>query len=76
LHSLGIVHRDLKLDNILLTGTGNSRDIKIADFGLSALVRIGELGYDPYESTKRKGYKALSDMWGTKVSSKDIMCVI
>ena len=66
LHSLGIIHRDLKLDNILLTGSGSNRDIKIADFGLSALVRIGELGYDPYESVKRKGYRALSDMWGTK----------
>ena len=66
MHSLGIIHRDLKLDNILLTGTGACRDIKIADFGLSALVRIGEQGYDPSDSCKRKGYKALSDMWGTK----------
>ena len=40
--------------------------MKIADFGLSALVRIGEDGYDVEESSKRKKYKGLTEMWGTK----------
>lgn len=66
LHASGVVHRDLKVDNILTSGSGTSVDIKIADFGLSALVRIGEDGYDLNESSKRKHYKALTEMWGTK----------
>jgi len=66
LHSLGVVHRDLKLDNILLKGSGDNVEVKIADFGLSALVRLGEGGYDANESSKRKKFKGLTEMWGTK----------
>ena len=66
LHSLGVVHRDLKLDNILLKGSGDNVEVKIADFGLSALVRLGESGYDANESSKRKKYRGLTEMWGTK----------
>lgn len=65
LHGCGVVHRDLKLDNILLSDSIGG-EIKVADFGLSALVRLGEKGYDPEESNKRKQYRSLSDMWGTR----------
>lgn len=92
LHSLGIVHRDLKVENILLQGVGTQSEIKIADFGLSAFVGVGEVrtcmlacslllnqlfssvfvlmrhqvGYDAEEGIKRKKYRQLTDMWGTK----------
>lgn len=39
-HDLGVIHRDLKSDNIMLTMQGGRRDfVKILDFGLAALTR-------------------------------------
>ena len=35
IHSMGVLHRDIKLDNILLDGHGV---IKIGDFGVSRMV--------------------------------------
>jgi serine/threonine protein kinase len=37
-HKLGIVHGDLKLENVLLRDSG---DVALADFGLSAVARTG-----------------------------------
>ena len=67
LHSRGVVHRDLKIDNILLTGDRESGNgiIKVTDFGLSVLVKLGKNGYDADDSGKRKGYTSLTQMWGT-----------
>ena len=49
-------------------GVGSLIEVKIADFGLSALVRIGEDGYDVEESSKRKKYKGLTEVTITSIS--------
>ena len=45
-----------------LQGNGAAADLKLADFGLSALVRLDEDGYDVGESSKRKNYRGLKDV--------------
>lgn len=65
LHQAGVVHRDLKLDNILVKGDHEYGEVKIADFGLSALVQLNEKGYDRSLSSKRKSFTGLQEMWGT-----------
>lgn len=67
MHSLGIIHRDLKLDNILMHDVGEGQmEVKIADFGLSCILPLGEDGYDANHSVKRKKFDKCDDMWGTR----------
>jgi len=42
MHSRGLMHRDLKLENLILKDTENDYDIKLADFGLASVVNQGE----------------------------------
>lgn len=42
-HDKGIVHRDLKPENLLLATKGDDENVKIADFGLSAVDNGGHL---------------------------------
>lgn len=40
-HNQHICHRDMKLDNVLLSRPGCLKEIKLADFGLSDFYRPG-----------------------------------
>ena len=74
MHSKGVLHRDIKLDNILLTSEG---DVKICDFGVSKLVQnknhtqteqCGTPAYIAPEVFRGKGYKGFqSDIWSAGV---------
>ena len=41
IHKQGILHRDFKLDNILLSS--NLKNIKICDFGVSKFIKKGQI---------------------------------
>ncbi|KAA0151681.1 hypothetical protein FNF29_04367 [Cafeteria roenbergensis] len=70
LHSLGVVYRDLKPENVLLDAHGN---VKITDFGLSkagvtgsaagATSFCGTPEYLPPEVVKRLEYGTAADWW-------------
>jgi len=72
-HSKNILHRDIKLDNILLNADGM---VKICDFGVSKVVRKGERmveqcgtpAYIAPEILRDKGYEGFAvDIWSAGV---------
>lgn len=74
IHSKAVLHRDIKLDNILLTSQGT---VKICDFGVSKLIekpqdrmfeQCGTPAYIAPEVFENKGYFGYqSDVWSTGV---------
>eukprot|EP00162_Nutomonas_longa_P009392 comp19219_c0_seq4/m.35948 comp19219_c0_seq4/g.35948 ORF comp19219_c0_seq4/g.35948 comp19219_c0_seq4/m.35948 type:complete len:197 (-) comp19219_c0_seq4:197-787(-) len=48
LHARNIIHRDLKPENILLISSGSATDIKLCDFGHSALGADDKAGFGTY----------------------------
>jgi serine/threonine protein kinase len=53
-HELGIVYRDLKPANIMITKSGHQRNAVLLDFGISALVE--EARYEGYKELTANGH--------------------
>jgi serine/threonine protein kinase len=75
IHATGVLHRDLKPDNILVL---NENEIRLADFGLALLPGdeldleelqngVGSLAYLPPEMLEGKGYDTRSDLYSLGV---------
>lgn len=76
LHELGIVHRDVKLNNILVMQCTGREDIRLIDFGLAKVmsakrvrdrVKVGTYTHMAPEVLKGI-YSAKCDVWGAGVS--------
>lgn len=81
MHSRGIIHGDLKLENILIT-TGNQ--IKIIDFGLSSVYSLGKnvkrkgnnvctIQYRPFDIVNNR-YSSGVDIWSLGVIFSILEC--
>lgn len=71
LHSLGIVHRDIKPDNLLINYTKGNYIIKLIDFGLGKIISknecttepFGSLAYSAPEIVEEIKYTYSPDIW-------------
>jgi len=82
MHERVIVHRDLKPENILCVHKGSIKTIKIADFGISKMVKgneamitqVGTLSYTAPEVLEGKRYDYRVDYWSIGVIMFILLC--
>ena len=74
IHSKGIIHRDLKLENFLFSSVHSDSKLKLIDFGLSKHFKIGEVQREavgtPYTVAPeviRGAYDERCDLWAIGV---------
>ena len=71
MHDLGIVHRDLKLENIIMSDETELAIPKIVDFGLTKMIgphetaneQFGTLGFIAPEVLLKEPYSFSCDVW-------------
>ena len=83
MHSMGIIHRDLKPENILCVYPNSITKLKIADFGISKMIKsskqqmktlCGTLSYSAPEILRGKGYDKSIDYWSIGVIMYILLC--
>ncbi|XP_013410075.1 serine/threonine-protein kinase DCLK1-like [Lingula anatina] len=81
LHSLNVVHRDIKLENLLVfEHEDGSKSLKLGDFGLATFVKgkqytvCGTPTYVAPEILAETGYGLKVDMWSSGVITYILLC--
>lgn len=73
IHSKGIIHRDLKLENILMTSNVGDSEFKLADFGLACYIdkslksKSGSPGYMAPEILRGNTYSTKVDVFSAGI---------
>lgn len=78
-----ILHRDLKTNNIFISGSGPNRILKIGDFGISKFLNtgtkaetvVGTPSYLSPELCEGKPYNDKSDIWAMGCILYEIICL-
>mmetsp|Transcript_31080 Transcript_31080/g.92302 ORF Transcript_31080/g.92302 Transcript_31080/m.92302 type:complete len:381 (-) Transcript_31080:593-1735(-) len=75
MHAKGLVHRDIKLENMMYTGA-DRQAVKLIDFGFCTSWKAGDApmtrrcgteGYMAPELVRKHGYTSVADMWSVGV---------